>query len=69
MYKVSVSKVESVKISLKPISLTFKKPYEKLTYAVTFAASSLPWSTSLFARLEWSDGKHVVGSPIAFTWL
>ncbi|PON91082.1 Peptidase S8, subtilisin-related [Trema orientale] len=68
-YKVSVSKVESVKISVKPISLTFKKPYEKLTYSVTFAASSLPWSTSQFARLEWSDGTHVVGSPIAFIWL
>ncbi|PON91085.1 Subtilase [Trema orientale] len=67
-YKVVVSQVESVKISVNPESLTFVKANQKLAYTVTFAAGSKPSTTSQFARLEWSDGKHIVGSPIAFTW-
>ncbi|KAL3840463.1 hypothetical protein ACJIZ3_025054 [Penstemon smallii] len=35
---------------------------------VTFTASYMPSGTTSFAHLEWTDGQHVVGSPIAFTW-
>lgn len=68
-YKVSVSPlIPSVKISVEPESLSFSEAYEKKTYTVTFVASSAPSGTASFARLEWSDGKHIVGSPMAFTW-
>ncbi|XP_043709066.1 subtilisin-like protease SBT1.7 [Telopea speciosissima] len=68
-YKVSVSsETESVKITVQPESLTFSAPNEKKTYTVTFTGLSMPSGTTSFARLEWSDGKHIVGSPIAFTW-
>ncbi|KAF3446573.1 hypothetical protein FNV43_RR11753 [Rhamnella rubrinervis] len=68
-YTVTVSsKLSSVKILVEPQSLRFSKAYEKKTYTVTFIAASLPSGTTSFARLEWSDGKHIVGSPIAFTW-
>ncbi|XP_042508409.1 subtilisin-like protease SBT1.7 [Macadamia integrifolia] len=68
-YKVSVSsETRSVKIAVQPESLTFSSPNEKKTYTVTFTTPSMPSGTTSFARLEWSDGKHIVGSPIAFTW-
>ncbi|GMH24055.1 hypothetical protein Nepgr_025898 [Nepenthes gracilis] len=68
-YKVSVtSQAQGVEISVEPETLTFTKPNEKKSYSVTFTAGSMPSSTTSFARIEWSDGKHVVGSPIAFSW-
>ncbi|KAJ6328004.1 hypothetical protein OIU77_009814 [Salix suchowensis] len=68
-YKLSMtSKTQSVKISVEPESLSFAKENEKKSYTVTFTATSMPSGTSSFAHLEWSDGKHVVGSPIAFSW-
>lgn len=68
-YKVSVaSELSSVKILVEPQSLSFSKAYEKKTYTVTFTAASMPSGTTSFARLEWSDGEHIVGSPIAFSW-
>lgn len=68
-YKVSVSsQAPTVKISVEPESLTFSGPLEKKSYTVTFTATSLPSGSNSFARLVWSDGKHTVGSPIAFSW-
>uniref|UniRef100_A0A7N0RIE6 Subtilisin-like protease SBT1.7 n=1 Tax=Kalanchoe fedtschenkoi TaxID=63787 RepID=A0A7N0RIE6_KALFE len=68
-YKVSVtSPSASVKILVEPQSLTFSEAYEKKSYTVTFTASSQPSGTVSFGRLEWSDGKHTVSSPVAFSW-
>lgn len=68
-YKVSIStSTSSIKISVDPESLTFGQSYEKKTYVVTFSATSMPSNTNEFGRIEWSDGKHVVGSPVAISW-
>ncbi|KAL3371854.1 hypothetical protein AABB24_008406 [Solanum stoloniferum] len=68
-YKASVSsETQEVKILVEPQTLTFSRKNEKKTYTVTFTASSKPSGTTSFARLEWSDGQHVVASPIAFSW-
>lgn len=68
-YKVSISQeTNSVKIQVQPAVLSFSTPNEKKTYSVTFSATSMPSGTSSFAHLEWSDGKHIVGSPIVFSW-
>uniref|UniRef100_A0A5B7A834 Putative subtilisin-like protease n=1 Tax=Davidia involucrata TaxID=16924 RepID=A0A5B7A834_DAVIN len=68
-YKVSVSsETQAVKISVEPASLSFTEPNEKKNYTVTFIASSMPSGITSFARLEWLDGKHIVGSPVAFSW-
>lgn len=68
-YKVTItSQAPEVKISVEPESLSFAKVNEKKSYTVTFSAGSMPTSTNRFARIEWSDGKHVVSSPIAFSW-
>lgn len=69
-YKISLySQARAVKISVEPATLSFKAPFEKKSYTVTFTASTMPSGTASFARLEWSDGKHIVGSPIAFSWI
>ncbi|KAL8044578.1 hypothetical protein ABFX02_08G054700 [Erythranthe guttata] len=69
-YKVSITtSSDSVKISVEPGSLTFSQANEKKPYTVTFsAAASKPSNTNEFGRIEWSDGKHVVGSPVAISW-
>ncbi|KAA8537833.1 hypothetical protein F0562_027587 [Nyssa sinensis] len=69
-YKVSVSsETQAVNISVEPESLSFTKLNEKKNYTVTFIPTSKPPGiTTSFAHLEWSDGKHIVGSPIAFSW-
>ncbi|GLT40156.1 hypothetical protein SLA2020_143110 [Shorea laevis] len=68
-YEVSVvSQTKAVRISVEPASLIFSKKYEKKSYTVTFTASSMPSGTASFASLVWSDGKHAVSSPLAFTW-
>ncbi|CAL0322494.1 unnamed protein product [Lupinus luteus] len=68
-YKASVSsQITSVKIVVEPEVLSFTELYEKKSYTVTFTYTSLPSGTTSFANLEWSDGKHRVVSPIAFSW-
>ncbi|PON66713.1 Subtilase [Parasponia andersonii] len=69
-YKVSLkSETQLVKISVAPETLTFGQLSEKKSYTVTFnAVGSMPPNSNSFGRIEWSDGKHVVGSPIAFSW-
>ncbi|XP_020418631.1 subtilisin-like protease SBT1.7 isoform X2 [Prunus persica] len=68
-YKVSVSTPSpAVKILVEPKSLSFTRAYEKKTYTVTFVVSAMPSGTNNFTRLEWSDGKHIVSSPIAVSW-
>lgn len=69
-YKVSVtSPGKSVKITVEPESLTFDQENDKKSYTVSFTASSMPMNTNLFGRIEWSDGKHIVGSPVAISWI
>ncbi|OIW14905.1 hypothetical protein TanjilG_30624 [Lupinus angustifolius] len=69
VYKVTVSSQSpSVKIVVEPQTLIFKGLYQDLGYTVTFTSTSKPSGTTSFAYLEWSDGKHKVTSPIAFSW-
>ncbi|GAB4852300.1 hypothetical protein Ancab_016492 [Ancistrocladus abbreviatus] len=68
-YTVSVSsQTTAVKATVEPESLDFSIINEKKSYTVTFTASSMPSGTVSFAHLIWSDGKHTVSSPIAFSW-
>ncbi|KAL6220350.1 hypothetical protein ACLB2K_008106 [Fragaria x ananassa] len=70
-FKVTVTQDNpNVKITVEPESLSFAATNEKKSYTVSFAVTgSLPTSTlNSFGRLEWSDGKHIVGSPIAISW-
>ncbi|MCD9560002.1 hypothetical protein HAX54_018387 [Datura stramonium] len=68
-YKVTVSSPSSsVKIMVEPETLSFTQMNEKKLYTVTFTAPSMSSTTDVFGRIEWSDGKHVVSSPVAISW-
>lgn len=69
-YKVSISSdAPLVKFSVEPESLSFAEINEKKSYTVSFTATGSSPNTDNFARLEWSDGKHSVASPIAISWI
>uniref|UniRef100_A0A803PEH3 Subtilisin-like protease SBT1.7 n=1 Tax=Cannabis sativa TaxID=3483 RepID=A0A803PEH3_CANSA len=69
-YKVSLkSETQMVKVSVVPETLTFSQRNEKKSYTVTFnAVGAMKPNSNSFGHIEWSDGKHTVGSPIAFSW-
>ncbi|XP_009112378.2 subtilisin-like protease SBT1.7 [Brassica rapa] len=69
-YSVKVtSETTAVKISVEPAILNFKEVNEKKSYEVTFTVdSSKPSGSNSFGSIEWSDGKHVVASPVAISW-
>lgn len=68
-YKASVtSDSKNVKITVEPEELSFKEN-EKKSFTVTFTSSgSTPQKLNGFGRLEWTNGKNVVGSPISISW-
>lgn len=71
VYKATTSaKVDggAVTVAVEPSELSFSKSGEKKSFTVSFSAPSLPSGSTAFGRLVWSDGKHVVASPIALTW-
>ncbi|KAK6793565.1 hypothetical protein RDI58_007018 [Solanum bulbocastanum] len=68
-YKVNViSPSNSVKVVVEPETLAFTHMNEQKSYTVTFTAPSMPSTENVYARIEWSDGKHVVSSPVAISW-
>ncbi|XP_052147997.1 subtilisin-like protease SBT1.7 [Oryza glaberrima] len=67
-YKVSAAAMPRVAVAVEPTELAFTSAGEKKSYTVSFTAKSQPSGTAGFGRLVWSDGKHSVASPIAFTW-
>jgi subtilisin family serine protease len=68
-YKVATSvAVKGVTVAVQPTQLEFSSVGEKKSYTVTFTSKLQPSGTTGFGRLVWSDGKHTVASPIAFTW-
>uniref|UniRef100_A0A0A9CNH5 Subtilisin-like protease n=1 Tax=Arundo donax TaxID=35708 RepID=A0A0A9CNH5_ARUDO len=68
-YKVSTAfAAKGVAMDVEPAELEFTSVGEKKSYTVRFTSKSQPSGTTGFGRLVWSDGKHNVASPIAFTW-
>lgn len=68
-YKASAtSDSKNVKITVEPEEFSFKEN-EKKSFTVTFTSSgSTPQKLNGFGRLEWTNGKNVVGSPISISW-
>ncbi|XP_030523163.1 subtilisin-like protease SBT1.6 [Rhodamnia argentea] len=72
VYQVKVeSAPKGVTISVKPAKLVFTEAVKKWSYTVTVTADTrnleLGDSGAAFGSLSWSDGKHVVRSPIVVT--
>lgn len=64
VYKAEVDSPAGVYVSVTPNELSFEKMGEKMSFTINFA----PYNTSngdyMFGALTWTDGLHVVRSPI-----
>ncbi|TXG68325.1 hypothetical protein EZV62_003260 [Acer yangbiense] len=75
VYKVKVTAPPNVEINVSPNKLVFSAGNTTLSYEVTFSstAGGLEGSVGVksheFGSIEWSDGDHLVRSPIAVRWL
>ncbi|KAK9292070.1 hypothetical protein L1049_020025 [Liquidambar formosana] len=67
-YHVTVSSFKGVSIKVEPATLNFTSKHQKLSYKVIFTTKSRQ-SVPEFGYLIWSDGVHMVRSPIAIAWL
>lgn len=71
IYRATVIAPRGVSVKVKPRKLKFTKKNEKLSYMLSVSAKPLELlpgnSETVFGQLLWSDGKHVVQSPIVVT--
>ncbi|XP_019193564.1 PREDICTED: subtilisin-like protease SBT1.4 [Ipomoea nil] len=65
-YQVTVQTPSNVRVTVSPNRLVFTDRIDTLSYEVTF--QSLRQSADSFGSLRWSDGTHLVTSPIAVSW-
>ncbi|KAJ4963975.1 hypothetical protein NE237_023914 [Protea cynaroides] len=63
-YKASVISDSKIKISVKPEVLSFTSLNEEKSFVVTVSGSGVPQDSMASASLVWSDGTHIVRSPI-----
>ncbi|XVF40183.1 hypothetical protein PTKIN_Ptkin01aG0091000 [Pterospermum kingtungense] len=63
-YKVQVSPNSKLEVKVVPDVLSFKALEEKKSFNVTVSGGGLEKSSWLATTLIWSDGKHIVRSPI-----
>ncbi|KAI3953625.1 hypothetical protein MKX01_034266 [Papaver californicum] len=71
VYEARVYSPSSIKISVSPSKLVFSEATKSLSNEITFSSliSEVMGSNKAeFGAIEWSDGVHVVRSPIAFRW-
>ncbi|KAJ0988186.1 hypothetical protein J5N97_006542 [Dioscorea zingiberensis] len=68
-YKVAVMEPKDVSVTVKPTVLKFSKKGQKQKYTVTFETTKKGLEGPRFGRIVWSDGKHIVGTPIAAEFL
>ncbi|OWM80401.1 hypothetical protein CDL15_Pgr019681 [Punica granatum] len=72
VYQVKIESVpKGVSLVVKPTTLVFSEAVKKQTFMVTIKADTksllLDDSGAAFGSLSWSDGKHLVRSPIVIT--
>lgn len=71
VYEVRVNAPPSVEVRVSPTKLVFDSDSDTLSYEVTFSSESYViemLSKKAFGSIEWSDGVHLVRSPIAVVW-
>lgn len=72
VYEVKVTAPDSVEISVSPSKLVFSEAESILSYEVTFSSVALGGvgvKGQEFGSIEWSDGEHLVRSPVAVRWV
>ncbi|CAA0382370.1 Subtilisin-like protease SBT1.4 [Arabidopsis thaliana] len=73
VYEVGVKSPANVEIDVSPSKLAFSKEKSVLEYEVTFKSVVLGGGVGSvpgheFGSIEWTDGEHVVKSPVAVQW-
>ncbi|KAL3511609.1 hypothetical protein ACH5RR_024326 [Cinchona calisaya] len=73
VYEVKVNAPPSVEVSVSPSKLTFSEGQDALSYEVSFTSGAgqgriVRGIKPAFGSIEWSDGEHLVRSPIAVLW-
>ncbi|KAJ7516630.1 hypothetical protein O6H91_22G065500 [Diphasiastrum complanatum] len=63
-YTVQIQAPKGVSVTVSPSSLHFDAPYQRLSFHANFQAHSLPSEVHLSGSLTWTDGLHVVRSPV-----
>uniref|UniRef100_M8B1C8 Subtilisin-like protease n=1 Tax=Aegilops tauschii TaxID=37682 RepID=M8B1C8_AEGTA len=67
-YHVKVTKFKGADVVVEPSTLHFSSANQKLAYKVTLRTKAAQ-KTPEYGALSWSDGVHVVRSPLVLTWL
>ncbi|XP_038687135.1 subtilisin-like protease SBT3.9 isoform X2 [Tripterygium wilfordii] len=65
IYKAIMQAPNGIKMIVKPKILNFSSTIETLTFQVTFSTTGKVYGGYKFGSLVWTDGEHVVRSPIA----
>ncbi|CAA0819655.1 Subtilisin-like protease SBT1.7 [Striga hermonthica] len=69
-YQVSISSPSpSVKIYVTPQTLVFCRNNETKSFTLKVVAAPMPKGTNAFGNIKWSNGKYVVASPVAVSWV
>ncbi|XP_010542387.1 PREDICTED: subtilisin-like protease SBT1.4 [Tarenaya hassleriana] len=73
VYNVGINSPTNVEIEVSPSRLEFSKEKRELEYEVTFRSVVLGGRVGAepreeFGSIEWTDGDHVVRSPVAIRW-
>ncbi|KAF7814019.1 subtilisin-like protease SBT1.4 [Senna tora] len=68
VYNVKVNAPAGVEVSVSPSKLVFSAKNKTQSYEVTFGKGSGNGNSASFGSIEWSDGSHIVRSPIAVRW-
>ncbi|CAH8359824.1 unnamed protein product [Eruca vesicaria subsp. sativa] len=69
VYEVGVEAPGNVEIDVSPRKLVFGKESRELEYEVTFKSGVIGSVPGLeFGSITWTDGEHVVKSPVAVQW-
>nr|KYP68332.1 Subtilisin-like protease [Cajanus cajan] len=73
VYRVNVEAPSGVTVTVKPSRLVFSEAVKKRSYVMTVAADTrslkMGQSGALFGSVTWTDGTHVVRSPVVVTQL
>ncbi|KAF5745364.1 hypothetical protein HS088_TW07G00948 [Tripterygium wilfordii] len=71
VYRATIESPNGVTVSVKPANLAFTEAVKKRSFIVTVTADTrnmmLGDSGAVFGSISWSDGKHVVRSPVVVT--
>ncbi|KAL5727769.1 hypothetical protein ACHQM5_000924 [Ranunculus cassubicifolius] len=64
VYNATINAPQGVEITVKPMTLSFTKMFQKRSFTVVIKAKAMHETQTLSGSLVWSSGKHIVRSPI-----